>query len=453
MSIASWWRSRRHDDGEGGEPASPGDGRDDRKDLAAASDAGEVVVSWAGPDELARIEGGHCRSVTIPTPGVAAAALDGLVPLAANVGQAAQEHGMAVVKFPEGVGWADLCVRGSDGWNLLSSLGEDGRFNAMAGIRQAGLTPVGAANLVLQAGAVAVGMAYMNQISGQLTALQEGVGEVLREMGLERDAALKTAFDDLRMLGERQREFLATPERRSRALLMADRARHDANEAWNYQLSAIRALGEELAGDRRVTDEGAIRGRIDELASLEARAACAYGLMGMAERVSMGIESDYSGERIEGARRMARRLDGEHEAVMGPVEEELLGRISRIGGRPLIPAEAEDDGYEARNPVDGALHEVGRQVGRLSPARMARAAEEDLAGRRAAARERLLLANEVARAADAYEGQLDDLDFAFNWADALLVGDGRVRAISTRGRGGGGAARSSALGGGVDGRG
>ncbi len=165
----------------------------------------------------------------------------------------------------------------------------------------------------------------------------------------------------------------------------------------------------------------------------------------------MGIVSDYSGESIEGARRRARRLDGEHEAVMGPVEEELLGRISRIGGRPLIPAEAEDDGYEARNPVDGALHEVGRQVGRLSPARMARAAEEDLAGRRAAARERLLLANEVARAADAYEGQLDDLDFAFNQADALLVGDGQVRAISTHGRGGGGAARSSALGGGVDG--
>ena len=59
MSIASWWRSGRHDDGEGGEPASPGDGRDDRTDLATACDAGEVVVSRAGPDELARIEGGH----------------------------------------------------------------------------------------------------------------------------------------------------------------------------------------------------------------------------------------------------------------------------------------------------------------------------------------------------------------------------------------------------------
>ena len=65
MSIASWWRSRRHDDGEGGEPASPGDGRDDGTDLAAASDPGEVVVSWAGPDELARIEGGFVAPMRV----------------------------------------------------------------------------------------------------------------------------------------------------------------------------------------------------------------------------------------------------------------------------------------------------------------------------------------------------------------------------------------------------
>jgi hypothetical protein len=40
-------------------------------------------------------------------------------------------------------------------------------------------------------------------------------------------------------------------------------------------------------------------------------------------------------------------------------------------------------------------------------------------------------ANEVARMMDAYAGQLDDLDFAFNEADALLIGDGEIRAIST----------------------
>lgn len=109
---------------------------------------------------------------------------------------------------------------------------------------------MGAANLALQAGAAVIGMAYMNQVNKQLTALQEGVGEVLKEMAFERDAALKTALDDLHILIERQRDFLSTPEKRAQALQVADRACHEANEALNYQLSAIRDWGGRLAKDK-----------------------------------------------------------------------------------------------------------------------------------------------------------------------------------------------------------
>ena len=430
MPLLDRWRNRRYDDDNEYESASPDDEQED--EIVPAGGVDSITVAWIDPDELAHIEDARHRSVAIPTPEAAATAVDSLVPLAANAGQAAQEYGMAVVKFPEGVGWADLCVRKSDGWNLLSSFDKDGKFNAMAGIKQAGLTPVGAANLALQAGAAAVGMAYMNQINKQLTALQEGVGEVLKEMAFERDATLKTAFDDLRMLGERQHEFLATPEKRAQALQIADRARHDANEAWNYQLSAVRDWGEKLAKDKKVTDEKAIRGKIAELAPLEARAAYAYKLVAMAERISMGIESDYTAERIEGARKLAKRLEGEYEAAIGPIETDLLDRISKIGGLPLLVADAEDDGYEAQNPVFDVAHEIGRQANRLNPFRMAKAAEDDLSSRKTAVLGQMFLANEVARAEDAYAGQLDDLDFAFNEADALFIGDGQIRAIFTR---------------------
>ncbi len=433
MSVKNWWRSRRRDDDDEYESASPDD--EQETGIAPPEDVTGMALSWAAPDELARIEEMYPRSVAISTPEFAAAALDSLVPLAANAGQAVQEYGMAVVKFPPGVGWSDLCARHTDGWEgwkLLSSIGPDGKFNKMAAIRQAGLTPVGAANLALQAGAAAVGMAYMNQINKQLIALQEGVGEVLKEMAFERDAALKTALDDLRMLGERQQEFLATPEKRAQALQIADRARHDGNEAWNYQLSSIRDWGEKLAKDRRAADEGAIRRKIEELAPMEARAAYAYKLVAIAELISMGVESDYTTERIEGARKLAKRLEGEYEAAIGPIETDLLDRISKIGGLPLLVADAEDDGYEPQNPVFDVAHEIGRQANRLNPFRMVKAAEDDLSSRKIAVQGQMFLANEVARAEDAYAGQLDDLDFAFNEADALLIGDGQIRAIFTR---------------------
>lgn len=419
MSVKNWWRSRRSDDVDEYESASPED-EPGTEMVPAAEEPVDLSVSWATPSDLAALDRAG-RSVTLSTTTAVGAAVDSLIPLAANAGQAAQEYGMAIVKFPEGVSWADLCVRKSDGWNLLSSFDKDGKFNAMAAIKQTGLTPMGAANLALQAGAAVVGMAYMNQVNKQLTVLQECVGEVLKEMAFERDAALKTALDDLRMLAERQHDFLTAPEKRALALQIADRTRHDANEAWNYQLSVIRDWGEKLAKDRRAADEGAIRRKIEELAPMEARAAYAYKLVAMAERISMGIESDYTTDRIEGARKLENRLEGEYEAAIGPIEIDLLDRISKIGGLPLLVADAEDDGYEPQNPVDGAVHEALRQANRLNPFRMAEAAEKDLSRRKTAVQGKLFLANEVARAEDACAGQLDDLDFAFNEADALLI--------------------------------
>lgn len=430
MSVKNWWRSRRRDDDDEYESASPED-EPDTEMVSGTEEPDDLFVSWATPSDFAALDRAG-RSVALSTTAAAGAAVDSLIPLAANAGQAAQEYGMAIVKFPEGAGWADLCVRKSDGWDLLSSFDGDGKFNAMAAIKRAGLTPVGAANLALQAGAAVVGMAYLNQVNKQLTTLQEGVGEVLKEMAFERDAALKTAFDDLRMLAERQHDYLATPEKRAQALQIADRARHDANEAWNYQLSAIRDWGGRLAKDKKVTDEKAIREKIAELAPLEARAAYAYKLIAMSERISMGIESNYTAERIEGARKLAKRLEEEYEAAIGPIETDLLDRISKIGGLPLLVADAEDDGYEPQNPVFDVAHEISRQANRLNPFRMAKAAEDDLSSRKTAVQGQMFLANEVARAEDGYARQLDDLDFAFNEADALLIGDGQVRAISTR---------------------
>lgn len=48
---------------------------------------------------------------------------------------------------------------------------------------------------------------------------------------------------------------------------------------------------------------------------------------------------------------------------------------------------------------------------------------------------KLTAVDEVKRTADAYAGQLDDLDFAFNKANALLVNNGQVRAICMRDKG------------------
>jgi hypothetical protein len=139
MSFMDRWRGRRQDDDEY-ESASPDD--EPKEEIApAVESADELAVSCVTPDELASYSGSNGQSsVAIATPERASTVMDTLVPLTANAGQAAQEYGMAVVKFPEGVGWADLCNRHSgveDGWKLLSNF-KDGKFNEMAAIQASG---------------------------------------------------------------------------------------------------------------------------------------------------------------------------------------------------------------------------------------------------------------------------------------------------------------------------
>lgn len=176
----------------------------------AIEPAQDQSLSPMTPGELAALESSS-RSVALPAGERVAAAVDALIPLAANAAQTANEFGLAVVKFPEGVGWADLCVRRSDGWSLLSSF-KDGKFNEMAGIKQAGIQPAAAANLALQGAAVAVGMAYMNQINDKLDGLQSGIEAIQRDMERERDAELKAAYDALARLTLKYEEYGASGE-------------------------------------------------------------------------------------------------------------------------------------------------------------------------------------------------------------------------------------------------
>lgn len=123
MSVKNWWRSKRRDDDDEYESASPED-EPGAEMTPGAEEPDDLSVSWATPSNFAALDRAGC-SVTLSTTAAAGAAVDSLIPLATNAGQAAQEYGMAIVKFLDGVGWADLCVRKSDGRNLLSSFDRD----------------------------------------------------------------------------------------------------------------------------------------------------------------------------------------------------------------------------------------------------------------------------------------------------------------------------------------
>ena len=393
----------------------------------AIEPAQDQSLAPMAPDELATIKSSS-RSVTLPAGERVAAAVDALIPVAANAAQAANEFGMAVVKFPEGVGWADLCARKApewDGWKLLSSFDKDGKFNEMAGIRQAGLQPAAVANLALQSAAVAVGMAYMNQINDKLDGLQSGIEAIQRDMERERDAGLKAAYGALARLALKYEEYGANAEKRQVGLQIIEDATREATKAWNYQLDRIKDFAAEVQGKKRLSAEKIVE-EAERVSSMEARAAVAFQLVVMAQQIGMRFEGDYTEKRIETDAQITERMAEAFSSVRGDARLKLSAKISKVGGKPLALAERQADDYVAGNAVLDILHEAGENANRLNPVRMRSKAKADISEKRAKLQDTVSTKNAVSEIAERNKEELEALRFAFNEADTLVIKPGNV---------------------------
>lgn len=88
----------------------PRKGDEGRKEDDAVKKA-EIVP--ADEASLAKLESGTIEKRSVRMTGQLSGFVDALIPLALAGGDAANQYGMAVVKFPKGVGWNDLCTRRS----------------------------------------------------------------------------------------------------------------------------------------------------------------------------------------------------------------------------------------------------------------------------------------------------------------------------------------------------
>lgn len=379
----------------------------------------EHSLAVLSPSGLSAIEAASVKSVTLPSGGEAAAMADALIPLVANAAQATQEYGMAVVKFPDGVGWADLCVRNDDGLKLLSNI-KDGKLNKMAGLEQAKLQPAAAANLILQGAAVVVGLAYMNQISDKLDDLQSGIEEIQRDMQRERDAEIEAAYSALMRLVLKYEEYVANAEKRQAAQGIIENTLFQADKAWRYQLKCMKDLSEEIRSKSKLSEKEIIE-NANKLAAMEGNAAIAFELYIAAQQVGMRLDSNYSEQCIAKDRQLAEKMTDEFSDVRGAARRSLSKNISKVGGMPLVLADCEDDSYEGNNFVFAALHDAGQVVNRVNPVRMRDKAKAEVSKKRKKLRGAIANEDAVGEIDRCYEVQLEELRFAFNEANTVVV--------------------------------
>ena len=180
---------------------------------------------------------------------------DALIPLAGNVADAAAQYDHAIVKFPEGIGWNDLLNRKTPGWEQFKQcggFGKNGKFNPQAAIRQVKVSPAAVANIALQAAAVAVGQAYMTEISERLNSIEEGVSKIQREMKRERDSKIEASFLMLKDYIEHYAEYSELPEKNQAVQNALEGIKRDALAAWSFQIQSLNDLGLQVRKGRKV---------------------------------------------------------------------------------------------------------------------------------------------------------------------------------------------------------
>ncbi len=297
--------------------------------------AEEAAIERISEQELAkRTEASGFHSFRVRNNDIAVT-LNSLAPSLASAADAYSQKDMAIVKFPPGVSWDDLCVRKSDGWKLLSNF-KDGEFNEMAAIKQAGLQPAAIANLALQCAAVVVGQAYMAKINEQLAGLESGIADIQRLLELDKQAKLENAYKML--IGDyvnRYDEFIASAEKKQSAMIKLEDFRQLAGEIWELQLKLLKAKQSDLVGMPKPKEKD-LELLLAEVRKIEGTAASSFQLLVLIRQTLMQYDGDFSSTRIERDRAALAEVLEEWRVVHDGVYGLLRTRAALLKEAPVF---------------------------------------------------------------------------------------------------------------------
>ena len=347
---------------------------------------------------------------------------DALIPLAGNVAEAAAQYDHAIVKFPEGIGWNDLLNRKTPGWEQFKQcggFGKNGKFNPQAAIRQVKVSPAAVANIALQAAAVAVGQAYMTEISDRLNGIEEGVSKIQREMKRERDAKIEASFLMLKDYIEHYAEYSEMPEKNQAVQNALEGIKRDALAAWSFQIQSLNDLGLQVRRAGKLDSAGA-RNFLSVLESCDSSAAAVYTVLLMENQA----ELQYSDSE-----RRAIAYFEEYDKARSDVQEALRRKIGALKGKPFVAPKLEDDGYEAKNPVAGAIHSAGRNAGRFLPPTMRAEAKRALSAQKRRLSAAASTDGPLAELSEKRRAELKHQSEIFNEATAIVLDGEKIRLL------------------------
>lgn len=364
---------------------------------------------------------------------------DAIVPGMGAIADAVNQYGFAIVRFPEGKCWNDLIPRrtpGYEGWLHFAARAKNGGVGGgNAAIMQAGLQPVAIANLALQAAAVAVGLAYMARIDGKLSEICEGIDEILRRMEEDYISQLGGIADTLSEYREYYDEYASNDRECSSIIANTQRIYEKLRGYWRKELLRMEHLQGELESQGKIVQEADARDLLQKYVGIETRLSYIFGLTIISREIGMQYGSSFASGRIDRERKTISSMRDEYVNLRDKTVRSFNKMAEKINA-PLhesVPQAFQ----EQTNPMDDLLPAsfkallgsflavgIGGAIGTAALAARVSEGVDNINSQRQSQylRDVSHITNYIEETANAYSCELDNLDFRFNKANALLIG-------------------------------
>lgn len=209
------------------------------------------------------------------------------------------------------------------------------------------MSPAAVANIALQAAAVAVGQAYMTEISERLNNIEEGVSKIQREMKRERDSKIEASFLMLKDYIEHYAEYSELPEKNQAVQNALEGIKRDALAAWSFQIQSLNDLSLQVRKAGKLDSAGA-RNFLSVLESCDNSAAAVYTVLLMENQAELQYSGTFGPDKLRDSERQAIAYFEEYDKARSGVQEALRRKIGTLKGKPFVAPKLEDDGYEAK---------------------------------------------------------------------------------------------------------
>ena len=320
-------------------------------------------ISLVNDDILSRVVE---REDELPaTLSVLADMLSDSIPEAVAVADAVAQYGHAIVRFPEGKGFADLMDRKGDdfaGWKHFAVRAENGGVGGgNAAIRQVALSPTAVANMALQGAAIVVGHAYMARIDSELKGIRKDIDAVMQRLD-------DTYIGELEGWAETLTEYHDELKTISRDSVSRQAALNDIRHIigslrgrFNTEMKRIKRMIDEVS-DLAGADEEIVRRTLGEFEIAVRRALFVFLLNGIAGQLELSYMNDYTHDNI---RRVRKRVEGQANRL-DAIHKDGIAALMDVAAHTKGPIWEEIATHFGNEIEDPKLIDVVLKVGRFA---------------------------------------------------------------------------------------